>query len=49
MEMENNHVIYRGKDCMKRFCESLREHAMEKNSFLKKRNEVNNQRTVGTI
>ena len=22
---ENNHDLYRGKDCMKKFCESLRE------------------------
>ena len=27
--MENKHDIYRGKDCMKVFCESLREHAMK--------------------
>ena len=25
----NKHEVYRGKDCMKRFCESLREQAME--------------------
>ena len=24
--MENKYDIYRGKDCMKKFCESLREH-----------------------
>ena len=24
---ENKHTLYRGKDCMKKFCESLREHA----------------------
>ena len=23
------HDVYRGKDCMKKFCESLREHAMK--------------------
>ena len=27
--IENNHNVYRVKDCMKRFCESLREYAME--------------------
>ena len=27
--IENKHDIYRGKYCMKKFCESLREHAME--------------------
>ena len=26
---ENKHNIYRGKDCIKNFCESLRENAME--------------------
>ena len=24
--IENKHTLYRGKDCMKNFCESLREH-----------------------
>ena len=24
--IENKHDVYRGKDCMKMFCESLREH-----------------------
>ena len=27
--IENHHDVYRGKNCMKTFCESLREHAME--------------------
>ena len=26
--IENKHGVYRGKDCMKKFCESLGEHAM---------------------
>ena len=26
---ENKHVVYRGKDCMKKFCEFLREQAMK--------------------
>ena len=25
--IENQHDVYRGQDCMKNFCESLREHA----------------------
>ena len=25
----DKHDVYRGTDCMKKFCESLREHAME--------------------
>ena len=27
--IENEHDVYRGKDCMKKFCESLREQAMK--------------------
>ena len=27
--IENKREVYRGKDCMKKFCESLREHAMK--------------------
>ena len=27
--IENKHGVYRGKDCIKMFCESLREHAMK--------------------
>ena len=26
---ENKHNVYRGKDCMKEFCESLREHTVK--------------------
>ena len=37
----NNRDVYRGKDCMKKFCKSLREHAMERIIFLK--NEVMNK------
>ena len=32
-----NHDVYRGKDCMKKFCESLREHAMKVIKFKKKK------------
>ena len=37
--IENKHTFYRGKDCMKKFCTSLREHAkniidFEKNKML---------------
>ena len=36
---EDKHTLYRGKDCVKKFCESLREHAknitdFEKNKML---------------
>ena len=34
---ENNHGVYGGKDCMKRFCESLRKHAIKKINFKKKK------------
>ena len=29
--------VYRDRDCMKKFCESLREHAMETINFKKKK------------
>ena len=35
---ENKHDVYRGKNCMKKFCESLRENAMEIIDLKKKRN-----------
>ena len=33
--IENKHYVYRGKDCMKKFCESLREHTVEIANFKK--------------
>ena len=47
--IENNHDVYRGKDCMKKFCEFLREHAMKIINFKKKKNEVINKRAAGII
>ena len=35
--IENNHDVYRDKDCMKQFCESLRECAMKITNFEKKK------------
>ena len=35
--IKNKHGVYRGKDCMKKFCESLREHAMKVINFKKKK------------
>ena len=32
----NKHDVYRGKDCMKKFCDFLREHAMKIINFKKK-------------
>ena len=36
----NKHDVYRGKDCMKKFCESLREHAMKIINFKKKKRKL---------
>ena len=44
--IENKHDVYTGKDSMKEFCESLREHAV---NFQKKKNEVINKRAKGII
>ena len=30
--IENKHDVYRGKDCMKKFCEFLRKHAIKQAS-----------------
>ena len=35
--ISNKHDVYRGKDCMKKFCESLREHTMKIINFKKKK------------
>ena len=35
--IEKKHDVYSGKDSMKKFCESLREHAMKINNFKKKK------------
>ena len=45
--IENIYDVYRSKDCMKKFCESLREHAMK--ITLERKNEVINKRPAGTI
>ena len=47
--IEKKHDVYRGKDCMKTFCEFLREHAMKIINLRTKKNEVINKRTVGII
>ena len=33
----NKHDVYRGKDCVKKFCEFLKEHAMKMINFKKKK------------
>ena len=35
--IENKHDVYRGKDCMKKFCEFLREHPMKIINFEKQK------------
>ena len=35
--IENKHDLYPGKYCMKRFCESIKEHAMKIINFKKKK------------
>ena len=46
--IESKHVC-RGKDCMKKFCESLREQAMKIINFKKKKIEAINKRKAGII
>ena len=47
--MKNKHDVCRVNDCVKKFCDSLREHAMEITNFKKKKNEFFNKRTAGII
>ena len=47
--IENTYNIYRGEDCMKKFCESLREHKMKIINFKKEENEVVNKRAAGFV
>ena len=39
----NKHDIYRGKDWMKKFCESLRGHAVKIINSKKKKSEINDK------
>ena len=36
MDDENKHDVYKGKNCMKKLCQSLGEHAMEIINFIRK-------------
>ena len=47
--IENKLDVYRGKDCMKIFCELLTEHTIKMIKFKKKKNEVINKQTAGII
>ena len=42
--IEDKHILYRGKDCMKKFCESLREHPKSTIDFGEKNVTVNKNR-----
>ena len=35
--IENKHRVYRGKDCMKKFCKSLRQHVVKTINFKRKK------------
>ena len=41
--IKNKHDLYRGKDCMKNFCESLRENTMEIINFEREKEVINKQ------
>ena len=47
--IENKHDVCRGKDCMKKFCESLRDHTMKIINFKKKNNNVIQKRAAAII
>ena len=36
-DVENKHEVYRGKDCMKKFCESLKKYAVKIINFKKEK------------
>ena len=42
--IENKHSLYRGEDCMKKFCNSLREYATNVTDFEKKENSALNKK-----
>ena len=45
--IKSKHDVFRGKNCMKKFHESLRENVMKIIYFEKKKNEASNKRTAG--
>ena len=47
--IENKHDVYREKDCIRKFCEFLREHAMKLINIKKKKNKIINKRAAGII
>ena len=47
--IQNKHDVYRGKDWMKKFCESLREQVLKVLNFKKKKKEIINKKAAGII
>ena len=47
--IQYKHDVYRGKDCMKTFCESLREHTMKIINFKKKKHELEQQNSYQNL
>ena len=47
--IENKHDVYREKDCIRKFCEFLREHAMKIINIKKRKNKIINKRAAGII
>ena len=47
--IQNKHDAYRGKDCVIKFCESVREHAIKIINFKKKKKEIINKTAAGII
>ena len=45
----NKHTLYHGEDCMKKFCTSLREHAMNVIKFWEEKNVIANKRRTKII
>ena len=44
--IENKHDVYKGKNCMKKFCEFLREHAMKIINSKKKKKKLLTKRAI---
>ena len=47
--IENNCNVYTGKDCMKKFCELLKEHTMKIINIKKKNNSMNHMKIQKSI
>ena len=47
--IEDKSTLYRGKDCMKKYCTSLKEHVKIIIDFQKKNNATVNKRRIKTI